>query len=289
MTLPRRAAWLALFAGAALAQAAIPPVARVTDQTGTLTSEQRAGLEQRLAAFEQDKGSQVAVLIVATTEPETIEQYSIRVAEAWQLGRKDVDDGVLLLVAKDDRKLRIEVGYGLEGALPDAIAKRIIEEIITPRFRGGDFPGGIEAGVERILGVIQGEPLPPPERRREWGERDLDLLLWAGLGLLVLSTLAGQGVGEFPSALGAGGAYAGIAWWVLGTLVAGVLAGFFLFVVSLVLQVGKHMDGGGGWASSGGSGGGGGFGGGGFSGGGGGGGFSGGGGGFGGGGASGGW
>lgn len=146
------------------ADVAVPPLkSRITDLTGTLPAAVAAKLEQRLAAFEAEKGSQVAVLIVPTTQPETIEQYSIRIVEAWKLGRKGMDDGALLLVAKNDRTLRIEVGYGLEGALPDAVAKRIVEEIIVPEFRQGDFAGGIVAGVERILGVIKGEPLPPPQ------------------------------------------------------------------------------------------------------------------------------
>src|SRR5258705_1147429 len=161
--------------------------ARVTDLTRTLTPDQSAQLEQKLAAFEARKGSQIAVLIVATTHPETIEQYSIRVAEQWKLGRKGVDDGALLLVAKDDRAVRIEVGYGLEGALPDAIAKRIIEDVIVPRFREGDFGRGISDGVDRILGVIEGEPLPPPEPR---DQAPGDPAFWATLVLpLVLGGL----------------------------------------------------------------------------------------------------
>src|SRR5512140_1885383 len=141
----------------------VPPLAgRVTDQTATLTAEQKAALEQTLQAFEARKGSQIALLIVPTTAPETIEQYALRVAEQWKLGRKKVDDGAVLVVAKTDRALRIEVGYGLEGALNDATSKRIISEIITPRFREGDFYGGISAGVGQIIRVIDGEPLPAP-------------------------------------------------------------------------------------------------------------------------------
>ena len=272
----------------AVAQLAVPELgARVTDLTGTLTAAQRAGLERRLAAFEQEKGSQVAVLIVPTTQPETIEQYAIRVAGAWKLGRKGVDDGVLLLVAKDDRKLRIEVGYGLEGAVPDAIAKRIIAEAITPYFRNDDFHGGIAAGVEQLLKVIQGEPLPEPPRerrsRRAGGAGNFDMLIWVGVIILFGSTAIGRGIGEFPSAFGAGGVFALFGWWVLGALGAGLIAGLILFVVSLIMQSAKGGLGGGGWSSGGG------FGGGGLGGGLGGGGFSGGGGGFGGGGASGGW
>jgi len=149
----------------AAAQVAVPPLSgRVTDQTATLTTEQQAALEQTLRAFETRKGSQIAVLIVPSTETETIEQYGLRVAEQWKPGRKKVDDGAILVIAKNDRALRIEVGYGLEGALNDATSKRIISEIITPRFQRGDFYGGITAGIEQIIRVIDGEPLPPPPR-----------------------------------------------------------------------------------------------------------------------------
>src|SRR3954470_3390408 len=166
-----RASVLALllaYAFAALADVAVPPLTgRVVDKTATLSSGDIASLDQTLKNFEARKGSQVAVLIVPTTQPETIEQYSLRVAEAWKIGRKKIDDGAILVVAKDDRKLRIEVGYGLEGALTDVTAKRIIDEIITPKFRSGDFAGGISDGVNRILRVVDGEPLPAPARRQQ--------------------------------------------------------------------------------------------------------------------------
>ena len=143
------------------AQIAVPPLTgRITDQTATLTAEQKTALEQTLQAFESRKGSQLAVLIVSTTAPETIEQYALRVAEQWKLGRKKVDDGAILVVAKTDRTLRIEVGYGLEGALNDATSKRIISETITPRFKQEDFYGGITAGIEQMIRVVDGEPLP---------------------------------------------------------------------------------------------------------------------------------
>ncbi len=164
-------ALLLCWAFAAAADVAVPPLSgRVVDQTGTLSSGDIASLTQTLKDLETRKGSQVAVLIVPTTEPETIEQFSIRVAEAWKIGRKKIDDGALLVVAKNDRKLRIEVGYGLEGALNDVTAKRIIDEVITPKFRNGDFAGGISAGVDRIIGVIDGEPLPRRRRRRSSGK-----------------------------------------------------------------------------------------------------------------------
>jgi uncharacterized protein len=136
--------------------------ARVTDLTNTLSASEKEGLENHLSSLESEKGSQLAVLIVSTTEPEPIEDYAIRVAEQWKLGRKGVDDGVILLIAKDDRKLRIEVGYGLEGAITDAQSRRIIEEYITPSFKQGDFAGGINEGVSAISQLIIGEELPEP-------------------------------------------------------------------------------------------------------------------------------
>src|SRR5580700_3591194 len=145
---------------AAAAAVPVPPLgARVTDLTGTLTAEQQTALEQKLAAFEAAKGSQLAVLIVPTTQPEEIEQYSIRVVDQWKLGRKQVngqrvDDGALLLVAKNDRKVRIEVGYGLEGVLTDATTNRIIDETIGPDFRQGNFYGGIDGALEQMMKLI---------------------------------------------------------------------------------------------------------------------------------------
>jgi uncharacterized protein len=282
----------------------IPPyAARVTDLTGTLTGAQQAALEQKLKAFEDRKGSQIAVLMVPTTQPEDIDQYSIRVAEAWKPGRKKVDDGAILLVAKNDRKMRIEVGYGLEGALTDATAFRIREETITPLFRQGDFAGGIDAGLDQMIRVIDGEQLPPPDRRwrssTETGKslaplgNSLPFLIFAVIiGSVILRRVLGRGVG----AVATGGVAGVLVWLFTHALVFGAIAG----VVALVFSLLGGLGGGGGnnWSNRGGMGrggfggwGGGGFGGGGFGGGGGGGGgFSGGGGGsFGGGGSSGSW
>jgi uncharacterized protein len=147
------------------AQAALPVpklTARVTDLTGTLTAEQQSALEEKLSAFQARKGSQIAVLVTSTTAPEEIEQYSIRVVDQWKLGRANIDDGALLIVAKHDREMRIEVGKGLEGALTDITSNRIITETITPLFRQGDFYGGINAGLDQMFRVIDGEQLPPP-------------------------------------------------------------------------------------------------------------------------------
>src|ERR1700761_1408775 len=154
-------AFLICWPFAASAQVPVPPLTgRVVDQTATLSAGETDALTQRLKDLETRKGSQVAVLIVPTTQPESIEQFSIRVAEALKIGRKKIDDGALLVIAKNDRKLRIEVGYGLEGALTDVMARRIIDEVIAPRFKQGDFAGGINEGLTRMIGVIDGEPLP---------------------------------------------------------------------------------------------------------------------------------
>jgi uncharacterized protein len=264
--------------------------ARVTDLAGTLTPDQAAALEAKLAAFEQAKGSQVAVLIVPTTRPEEIEQYGIRVGEDWKLGRKGVDDGAILLVAREDRKVRIEVGYGLEGVLPDATANRIIDEDIVPKFRAGDYYGGIDAGVDRMLRVIEGEALPEPAQRAARGSGGLGnllpfLLIFALVGGSVLRRLFGRVVG----ALATGGLVGIVTWLIISVIGLSVFAGVVAFVFSLASGMGGGSGGNGWYSGRHGRGGGfpGGFGGGGFGGGGGG--FGGGGGGFGGGGASGSW
>jgi uncharacterized protein len=287
------AAAAAAGASTALAQSMQPVPAleaRVTDLTGTLTAAQQAQLESRLAEFESRKGAQVAVLIVPTVRPEAIEQYSIRVVDAWKLGREKPDDGALLLVAKDDRELRIEVGRGLEGALTDLVSRRIIDDTILPLLRTGDFAGGIAAGVEQMIRVIDGEALPEPDRG--WGgAARIDDLLPLLFGIIfvasvVLRAILGRALGSLAT-----GGVAGFAGWAISQLVpVAVGAGVFAFLMSLLLG----STGGGRWSSSPhrGGWGGGGWGGGGFGGGGGGfggGGFGGGGGGFGGGGASGRW
>ncbi|BBL77310.1 TPM domain-containing protein [Methylomagnum ishizawai] len=274
--------WILVFLVAATApplrpEVAVPPLAnRVTDQTGTLTPDQRAHLEGFLAALEAEKGSQVAMLLVPTTQPETLEQYSMRVADAWKLGRQGVDDGVLVIFAKEDRAARIEVGRGLEGVIPDAVAKDIVEDGMIPYFRRGDFYGGLSAGFDRIAGLIRGEPLPSPANGREQtpdSATGLSLSLVGGLfGGRILRAMLGAFLGGLIASVGAAAA----ALWF------GLPALFSLFVgacVFFAVAAGGGRSSPGGWY--GGSGG--------FSGGPGGGGFSGGGGGFAGGGASGRW
>jgi uncharacterized protein len=259
--------------------------ARVTDLTGTLTAEQQSALEEKLSAFQARKGSQIAVLVVPTTEPEEIEQYSIRVVDQWKLGRQKVDDGALLIVAKNDREMRIEAGKGLEGALTDLTSDRIISETITPLFRQGDFYGGINAGLDQMIRVVDGEQLPPPDQawqgRSARGVSHLVPFLFVAVvfGSALLRSMFGRGFG----AVVAGAATGAVVYFVGQALFIAAVAAVIAFLFSLI----SGFSGGGGWSSyPRGGGWGGGFGSGGFGGGGG---FSGGGGGFNGGGASGRW
>lgn len=267
-----RALLILLLALPAWAQVAVPQLtARVTDLTGTLTKAQTASLEQMLQSFEARKGSQVAVLMVPTSAPEAIEQYALRVAERWKIGRKDVDDGAILVVAKNDRALRIEVGYGLEGALNDATASRIIGEVIAPRFREGDFYGGINAGVDRMLRVIDGEPLPEPGSPAPqvgggFGQSLPILLILAMVAGGLLRRMLGRTVGS----VAAGGAVGALAWFLVGAVSIAVIAGILAFVFTLAGGgAGRRYHGGFPGGFGGGFGRGGGFGGGGFRGGGG--------------------
>lgn len=290
----RRQIFLAALWSSALLAAEVPVPelrARVTDRTATLDQASTAALEERLKAFEDRTGSQIAVLVISTTEPEEIEQYALRVVEAWQLGREGIDDGALLLVALEDRNVRIEVGYGLEGALTDLVSRRIISESILPGFRSGDIPGGIELGVDRMIAVAAGEDLPEPQS--DWDPGPLAGLRGLLPFLLILAFIGGTVLravlGRFWGSLTSGSVVGFVAWLVSGLIGVAVLAAFITF---LAMLLGGSRTGGGRWSShpragssSGGGWSGGGFSGGGFSGGG----FSGGGGSFGGGGASGSW
>jgi uncharacterized protein len=265
--------------GAAQADVPVPALkTRVTDLTGTLGAEQKDSLEQRLAAFEARKGSQIAVLMLPSTQPEPIEQFSMRVAEAWKIGRKGTDDGVILIVAKDDRRLRIEVGYGLEGAIPDATAKRVISDTITPRFKAGDFYGGVSAGVDQLIRLVDGEKLPPPSPSgagqgsvpAQGGMDPFEYLIPGVIFIVVVGSVLKAVLGRFPGAL-VSGVVAGLFAWFLFSVVVGGIVGFVAFILTLA-NSGNISPGGGGFSSgsSGGSsswgGGGGGFGGGGSSG-----------------------
>lgn len=271
--------WIALLplAGHADGQIALPPLnAAVTDLTATLSASDKAALEESLQTFNRNSGSQIVILILPGTQPESIEQFGIRLAEAWKIGRKQIDDGVIVIVAKDERRMRIEVGYGLEGAIPDAIAKRIIDEKMAPAFRQGDFAGGLRSTVEALQKLIRGEALPAPQAAPKGNEVDSEGLL---LVVIVLAGVARALFGLIGS-LAVAGLAGALAWFSFNSLIAALVAGGLAFFASFM----RFGNGGSNWTSAGRS-----HRGGGFGGGRGGGGFGGGGGGFGGGGASGGW
>ena len=225
---------IAGFAARAPAQIALPKFeALVTDLTGTLTAQQQASLDDKLTQFQARKGAQIAVLMLPSTAPEDIAQFGIRLAEAWKVGRKGTDDGLILIVAKDDRAMRFEVGYGLEGALPDALAGRIINETIAPLFKQGDFYGGINAGLDQAIRVIDGEPLPAPDQR--WKPTQGRGIPWQFVFvLLFFSGALSRIFGRVGGAGVAGLIGAGIAWWVTAKLLF-VVAGFAgLFLAGLL-------------------------------------------------------
>jgi len=246
------------------AQAELLPVptlkARVTDLTQTLTPTERTALEDKLAAFEAKKGSQIAVLLVPTTQPEDIAQYSIRVVDQWKIGREKSDDGILVLVAKNDRKLRIEVGRGLEGAIPDLYAKRIISDVIGPKFKQGDFAGGLDAGVDSLIGLVDGEALPAPENRAASGidiGNILPILLFGGLitGLILRSIF-----GTFLGSAFNGGLIGGVIMLFGLALSAAVVFGIIAFFFTMMMGsrgLGGYSGGigggygGGGWSGGG--------------------------------------
>ncbi|HRK78147.1 MAG TPA: TPM domain-containing protein [Thiobacillus sp.] len=239
---------LLLFALSAWAQVAVPDLSRrVTDLSGTLSAGQMAALDDKLAAFETHKGSQIALLIVPTTQPEDIAQFSMRVAEQWKIGRAKVDDGVILIVAKDDRKLRLEVGYGLEGAIPDAIAKRVIAETITPYFKAGDYYGGIDAGVQQLMRLIEGEPLPAPSASKKGADDSPFIMLIVG-GIVagwLLSMLMSRPAAGGIAALGSG---------VVGAMLLGLTPVLLFIAVFVFAGVATGFRHGGGWSSGGGGG-----------------------------------
>jgi uncharacterized protein len=273
--------------------------ARVIDQTGTLDAASRAAIEAKLAAFEQSNGSQVVVVMVATTAPEDIADYTQRLGDAWKIGRAEVGDGVLFVIAKDDRRLRIATAKALEGAIPDLMARRILDGAVAPAFRSGDYAGGIQAGVDQILARIRGEDLPLPTAQAErtgGGAGDFDgmevlvfLVFAVPMASAVLRGIFGNKIGTLLTGVGAGGlawALTAVLWVAIGAGLLGMLAALFLQFLPASPAGGSGRGGrGGGWGGggfggsggrSGGFGGGGGF-------------SSGGGGNFGGGGASGGW
>ena len=260
--------WALLSGITAAAQGVLPIpelTARVIDQTGTLDAIQRKAIDDKLAAFEQKKGSQIVFLLVPTTQPEDIASYANRVGNAWKIGRKAVGDGILLIVAKDDRKVRIEVAKTLEGAVPDLAAKRIIDDTITPKFRAGDFAGGLHAAADQLIARVSGEALPEPaaqprpEQKKgiasgfDWG--DLALMFFFGVPIAgaVLRGILGKGLGVTAT----GGVFGAIALLVTSSFLVAGVAGLAALIFALLTGSRSFVHGGGApgsWSSGGGGG-----------------------------------
>ena len=253
--------------GGAQAQALLPVPAldaRVIDQTGTLDAAQRQALDAKLAAFEQQKGSQIVVLMVPTTQPEDIASYANRVANDWKIGRRAVGDGVLLIVAKDDRKMRIEVAKTLEGAVPDIAAAQIIDDAMKLRFRDNDFAGGLNAAADQLIARISGEALPEVERRDDarsggfgfdWESLAIFLFFAVVVGAPIARRIFGARLAPFVMALGVGG----VAMAITATVLVAAIAGIAALVVTLMAGVGPLVSSGrrgggfgGGWTTGGG-------------------------------------
>lgn len=259
---------LALCAAAAFAQdlQPIPALtAHVIDQTGTLDDIQRKGLEDKLMAFEQNKGTQIAILMVATTQPEDIASYANRVGNDWKIGRRDVGDGVLLVVAKDDRKVRIEVAKALEGAIPDLAAKGIIDEAITPNFRKGDFAAGLHAASDQLMARITGEALPAPKQAAQRGGGQgfdwMDLAIFLFIAVPVVGGVLRRVMGRKLGALVTGAGVGTIALLITSSIVIAAIAAFVALLFSMmsgampVLPSGRRGGfGGGPWIGGGGGG-----------------------------------
>lgn len=235
--------WLGLLAWPALAQAVLPVpalTARVMDQTATLTDAERQALEAKLAAFEAERGSQVVVVLVPTTAPEDIVDYTQRLGDAWKIGRRDVGDGVLLVVAKDDRRLRIATARAVEGAIPDLVANRIIEQAITPAFRDGHYADGLNAGVDQILARLRGESLPLPPAAAGTGHTGndgaevwVDLLVFIGFAVPIIAAVLRQLLGTRLASLGAGAVAGLLVWQFSGLWWLGMAVGVLGLVMSL--------------------------------------------------------
>ncbi len=262
--------WLASVFGALLlltsscfAQLAVPALtSHVVDTTATLDAAQVQQLESKLSAFEQSHGAQIVLLLVPTTQPEDIASYANRVANTWKIGRKEIGDGLLVVVAKNDRKVRIEVAKTLEGAIPDLMAKRVINEAITPRFKQADFAGGLDAGADRLMKLISGEGLPAPEAAADTsGFQWMDLAIFAFIAVPIVASIARRILGPILGSLATGGGVGAIALLITSSLLIASMAalGALLFTLfsSFARSSGGGLTGGGfgggGWNSGSGS------------------------------------
>ena len=250
------ALFLLVTPAAVFAQLAVPALsAHVIDTTGTLDATQIKQLEQKLAAFEQTHGSQVVVLMVPTTQPEDIASYANRVASTWKIGRKEVGDGLVLVVAKEDHRVRVEVARALEGVIPDLMARRVIDQAITPLFKQGNFAGGLDAGVSQIMSLIEGESLPRPVavKANAKGFEWFDLAIFMFIAVPVVGSVARRILGRQLGSVATAGIAGGIALLVTTSVVVSILAAMVAFILSLFANV-RHRGGGGLGGSAGGGG-----------------------------------
>jgi uncharacterized protein len=264
---------MALLLGATAGAQDLQPVpaltARVIDQTATLDAAQQAALESRLADFEQRAGPQIVVLMVSTTQPEDIAAYAQRVGETWKIGRREVGDGLLIVVAKDDRRLWIAPAKALEGAVPDLAARQIARDVITPAFREGNYFGGLERGLQALIGRIGGEGLPAPEAGTPRGTGDQagrleELLIFFFVAVPIVAAVLSAMLGRKLGALATAGVAGGLAGWVTQSLLLGLAAGAVALVLvgvfglgAAVRRIGRHRGGpvvfgGGSWGGMGG-------------------------------------
>jgi uncharacterized protein len=243
------AAWLPQAAWAQGVQAVPALTAHVMDSTGTLDAAQRSALEAKLTTFEQSRGAQVVVLIVPTTQPEDIAAYAQRVGDTWKIGRKSIGDGLLLVVAKNDRKVRIETTKALEGAIPDLAARQVIDTAITPRFKQGDYAGGLDAAADQLIALISGENLPEPEQGGSAGSNDgfewTDLAVFLFIGVPIAGRLMAALVGRKAGAVATGGVIGVLAWVFTSSLIVAGLATLVGAVFALVSSIGLFGKGGG--------------------------------------------
>jgi uncharacterized protein len=219
--------------------------ARVIDRTATLTPDQQAAIERKLADFEASAGPQIAILIVANTQPEDIAAFAYRVADTWKIGRREVGDGLLIVVAKDERRVRIEVAKALEGAVPDLAARQIIDQAVKPAFRTGDYAGGLNAAVDGLIARVKGEGLPAPERRSGGGERGgqwEQLLMFFFIGVPIVAAVFTGVLGRKLGAVATGGAAGGVAWWMTTSALLGAGAAIAALVIVGLFGIGASRS-----------------------------------------------
>lgn len=218
---------------------------RVIDQTATLAPAQLEALEAKLATLEQGTGAQVVVLLVRTTQPEDIAAYAQRVADQWKIGRREVGDGILLVVSTGERRVRIEVAKALEGAVPDLAARQIIDQAIRPAFRADDYAGGLNRAVDALGARIRGEGLPAPAESARPGEPGIqwnDLLVFLFAGVPVVAGVATAVLGRRLGSMATASVTGALVWWLTASLVLAGVATVLTFVLVGLVGIGAALS-----------------------------------------------